>query len=574
MKIKINFLSIVMLLVLFFPLMVACGGDDNEGSSYNDSDLISRAVGTWMCTQSTDISQGEIYQGIMVGKEITINADGTYTSTAQSFGYTGTYTINGNIITAKSNNGSTFVFTVSISGDKMTWDGTASNGVTFNYIFIKEGVTNPQTTIAITNEMISGTAWKLKSFTIDRGTNNSIQNDKTIIFRTDGSCEGFHSMENAWRINNGRIETYYKETNEPMYVYTLLSQSGDNVTIRMNGTLDDDLQATLALTKVLYEENQTSTVEESFFTSKEHVLALRNTCYYYCSAFEDAQLKLEKIRTNNSTVHSITASSSEIQEAWETGYTAIRNINTLLDHKDSFSSFFTSQEYNELLAEVRFLRSFIYYNLTVLWGDVPLIRNAYVDVNESTPRYDKNTVLDFALREVTDVISNLSSQNDRLKISHDAGLMLKAEIEMTMGDSNKAIVTLNQISSNNYIATRSVSTKLEQYFIWALSQSSQQNTYCPIYTLMHHQLYLYEITGNTEGLMLPTTDTNSDDLPDNVSVESYWLQSNYLDYGYWATLKRIGKAQTVTGCSNYELLMPIPANEIIFNSAMTQNPGY
>ena len=249
-------------------------------------------------------------------------------------------------------------------------------------------------------------------------------------------------METAWRINSGRIETFYQPTNEPMYVYTLLSQNGDNVTIRMNGTLDDDLQATLTLTKKLYEGTPRSTTEESYYTNKEQVLSIRNTCYAYCAGFEEAQLKLEEIRTNSSTVHDITPSTSDVKKAWEAGYTTIRYTNILLDHKDSFGSLFSTQELNELLAEIRFIRAFVYYNLTMTWGDVPWIRTASGDVD----------------------------------------------------------------------------------------------TYAP--------------------------------------VEAYWLKSEYLDYGYWTALKRMGKAQTVTGCYDYELLMPIPANELALNPSMTQNPGY
>lgn len=263
---KGKFWSILLLMIAAIPLVMSCGGDDEEsgGGGDRDGDLISKAIGTWMCTQSTDTGQGQTYQGLMVGKEVTINANGTYTSTAQSFGYTGNYTASGNKITARSNNGSSFVITVSISGDRMTWDGTASSGVTFKYVFVREDDVTPQTAIPITSEMISGTAWNLKSFTVERGSNSNVKNNKTIIFKTDGSCEGFHSMETAWRINNGRIETYYGDTNEPMYVYTLLSQNDDEVQIRMNGTLDDDFQATLTLTKTLYEETPNSTTEESY----------------------------------------------------------------------------------------------------------------------------------------------------------------------------------------------------------------------------------------------------------------------------------------------------------------------
>ena len=90
---------------------------------------------------------------------------------------------------------------------------------------------------------------------------------------------------------------------------------------------------------------------------------------------------------------------------------------------------------------------------------------------------------------------------------------------------------------------------------------------------MHNQLYLYEITGSRDGLMLPIIDVNLDGTPDS-NNELYWQASNYLNYGYWAALKRMGKAQEVTGCFDYELLMPIPSMDIMLNPNMTQNPGY
>ena len=114
------------------PVIVACGSDD-----VNDN-LVTSAIGTWMCTQSTDTYKGYASQGLLVGAQVNIKSNGTYTSTAPTFGYSGSYTIKGNTITARSNSGDTFVVTASVSGDKMTWKGTSSTGVTFTYIFVRE----------------------------------------------------------------------------------------------------------------------------------------------------------------------------------------------------------------------------------------------------------------------------------------------------------------------------------------------------------------------------------------------------------------------------------------------------
>lgn len=39
-----------------------------------------------------------------------------------------------------------------------------------------------------------------------------IKEGKTLTFKNDGSCITGFSMENAYRIKNGRVETYYKDT--------------------------------------------------------------------------------------------------------------------------------------------------------------------------------------------------------------------------------------------------------------------------------------------------------------------------------------------------------------------------
>lgn len=553
---KLNMLGMFLLLLMTMPLVMSCGDDDEGSGNEADSNLINKAIGTWMCTQSTDKGQGQTYDGLMVGKEVTINADGTYTSTAQSFGYTGNYTVSGNKITARSNNGSTFVITVSIKGDQMTWDGTASNGVTFKYIFVREDDDVSQSYIPIRNDMIAGSSWEVKSFTIARGSNSDLQNGKTIRFNEDGSCEVFNSMETAWRINNGRIETFYKQTNEPMFVYTLLSQTGDDVKIQMNGTLDDELQATIELTKKLIVDNPTSITDESFWNTKENVYAIRNSSYAACATFEKEQLNLEKIRTNTNTVHNISPNSNEVKRTWEAAYTTINGVNYLMDHINQFSSHFNEQELNELMAEVRFIRAFVYYNLATLWGQVPLVTTASVDAGTTYSQSNKGVVLSFALREVMEIIGNLKQTTDKCYVSYEAGQLLLSELYLQTGNSMSAKSALNKIDRQKYEGyITSTDNGIEKPVIWALNISTD-GKHIPVYTYSHILFYEKEINRNVEEL---TTE---------------WKSTAFADYGYWTMLTRTGEAQSVTGCYDYELLMPFPVSEIMNNPNMTQNPGY
>ncbi len=563
----------MLLAILMVPMMVSCGGDDEKDDKPSGDDLIIKASGTWMCTQSVDAMNGQSLQGLMVGKEITINPNGTYTSTAPTFGFSGTYTVSGNKITAHSDAGGTFIINVSISGDRMTWDGTANNGVSFRYIFERENNVVPSEK-AFTKELIAGDfQWKVNSISIKRGASSIITEGKAIRFNEDGSCEGFHSMENAWRINNGRIETYYKQTEEPIYVYTLLSSNSDELLVRIDGTLDNNLQAEVLLIKDIIPNS--TTTEDNVFGSKEQILAILSSSYSACAEFQTWQFKLEDIRRNPNTVHQINANSAEVRNTWQYAYRTINIINLVLEKKDAVMEKMGNQDGKALIAELRALRAFVNYNIGMLFGNIPLLTKVLADNDNQIAQSSQAEVFQFAYDEINSVLDDLlpafEQENAQIRFNKDAGLMLKAELAMSLGNKQLAAATLNQIEKSRYNNTRSVSSSLDRSFIWALY--TQQNTYCPVYTVMHTNLYLYENSGSKDGLDLPTIDLNKDGKPDE-DVESFWHASEYTDYGYWAALKRMGKAQEVTGCFDYELLMPIPAQEINSYPNFKQNPGY
>lgn len=540
---KIMYLS-KLLLTVFLLSLTSCG-DDNNGTGSSTGDVISKAIGTWMCIQSTDTQQGSSYYGMMVGKEVTVYANGTYSSTSTSFGLSGTYSASGNKITAHSDGGATFVVTVTFNGDYMEWNGTASNGVTFRYVFQRESSSsNP---IDITSDMIDEKySFEVESFNITRGSNSNIQKGKTIRFKNDGSCEAFHSMETAWRINNGRIETYYKATNEPMYVYTLLSTSDDNVTIKMNGTLDSNLEATIVFKRVLKTEAPSVIVEESIFNNLENVKLVRNGCYANLASFEDYQIKLEDIRLNTNKVHTINANTTLVNRVWESAYKTISQANTIIEGIKK-SEALSAEDVNGIVAEIRTIRAFVYYNIAMLWGNVPLVTSS-TEANVMPSQATQNDVLQFAYSEISSVVNDLpvttKSSEGNLALCRDAGYLLQAEIAMALGNKSTANSILSNIGSSSNGET----------IIWGFKTEQTAST-TPIYTNKHISLYKDEASNNTSSLL---TD---------------WANASFT-YGYWAALKRLGQAQSVTGCYDYELLMPIPNKELNLNNNLTQNTGY
>lgn len=72
----------------------------------------------------------------------------------------------------------------------------------------------------------------------------------TLTFNSNGTCSTGFTMEDSYKIESGQVKTYYAETMESMYVYELLGKSGNTLTVKMKGTLDEsDLSTVFKMTK-------------------------------------------------------------------------------------------------------------------------------------------------------------------------------------------------------------------------------------------------------------------------------------------------------------------------------------
>ena len=116
-------------------LFTSCSSDD-DGDGSKDIN-VQEVVGTWTCTASTDKVDGKTITGYMVDESITISENGKFSSTASSIG-NGTWELNGNKMSAKNTYGDTFSATIVVSGNKMKWSGSSSQGVSFNYTWKKD----------------------------------------------------------------------------------------------------------------------------------------------------------------------------------------------------------------------------------------------------------------------------------------------------------------------------------------------------------------------------------------------------------------------------------------------------
>lgn len=545
--------SMLLLVVLTMLLVISCGDDDKGGSgkTLTGDELVRKATGTWICTQSTDTKNGKTYEGLMVGNELTINTDYTYSSTSQDFGYNGTYSVEGDKISAHSNSGKSFVISVSVIGNQMTWKGASGNNVTFSYTFQRANQ-NYSPKLSFTKDLIAGDfSWKVADFIIQKGTNSDIQKEKEICFNVDGTCTGFSALENAWRINDGVVETFNKETNTPIYTYTLGSHKDGVMLVRINGA--NDFEALVVFTKE--QEESTTIAVENYWNNTSYLEQARVACYAKCAEFEHLQFQLEEARIITGNRQALTPYSSLIANAWQRAYNTIDLANSILENVKP-----TTDEARKYIAEIKAIRAFVYYNLAMLWGNVPLITTSS-DTDANPQQSNQFAVYNFAYNEISEALMYLTENSvpgeGKLVMGKDAGLMLATELQMALGNLQNALAFLTRINKNKYVDDMvSPDGAYHSSVIWSMLVNG---------TSAYHLIYTYDLIGLYEQELSGDKDN---------AINGWGNANVYAKYGCWAALKRLGIAKEVTGCEDYELLMPIPVYVLQRYQYLKQNPGY
>ena len=131
------------------------------------------------------------------------------------------------------------------------------------------------------------------------------------------------------------------------------------------------------------------------------------------------------------------ASTGYLLEEWVYG-----NIYRILYFLDKLSSMQIDEEKKQRFeGEARFILALKYYRMTRHFGDIPLIKEKPIELeNAALPRSPKQEVLDYAIENVNKAIEYLPetySGNDIGRITKGAALTLKADMYLDMASYQK-----------------------------------------------------------------------------------------------------------------------------------------
>lgn len=141
-----------------------------------------------------------------------------------------------------------------------------------------------------------------------------------------------------------------------------------------------------------------------------------------------------------------------VDDAWKDSYTLIANCNVILERINNLQNFDEDLK-NRIIGEALFLRSLMYYHLTIAFENIPL-QITPLKPEEDQTQSDPTTIYN-------QLMSDLIIAENNLPISYESGNIgratkgaaatLLAKIQLTLGESSNAETTLRRIINNyNY----------------------------------------------------------------------------------------------------------------------------
>jgi hypothetical protein len=161
-----------------------------------------------------------------------------------------------------------------------------------------------------------------------------------------------------------------------------------------------------------------------------------------------------------------------VQNYWQNAYMRIATCNNFLDHVGSISM--DDAKKAIIIAEVRTLRAYEYFNLALYFGDVPLVQHV-IKISEANsvtraPKADVWTFVETELKASYTVLPKTRPDAENGRITAGAALAILGRVQMAEKKWSDAVNTYKTIIDNN---TYSIDPKFRELF-WQVGELSKE----------------------------------------------------------------------------------------------------
>lgn len=280
----------------------------------------------------------------------------------------------------------------------------------------------------------------------------------------------------------------------------------------------------------------------------------------------------------------IVSGNETLNNSWRRGYEVITSIKFWMNYYNNpmLNAYFTVME------------SSLYYEMAVLWGNIPYSKR---DGSIMLPQLNEKelfALFEKPLKSGIELFDDKKSEFDTgihtFIASKDVARALLAKMYLYLGRYEEAYKLLNDIVKGRKYELESTRVQAmgngsrEMIYGLFLSKDKYNNPFAE----MEKEYHFLSVATYTEVLLslsecaqhLGLTDSylkqvvNKRGLPANTTLQQAWASELKGTGSYFAFLKRNNLATSLLGLKDYQLLLPIPRDEIATNTAASQNPGY
>lgn len=184
-------------------------------------------------------------------------------------------------------------------------------------------------------------------------------------------------------------------------------------------------------------------------------------------------------------------SASRPSSRWNKAFTVLKHVNGLLDAANAAPNGATK---TEALGVAYFCRAYIYYNLVIRFGNVPIVRNT---TNDVIPISNQAAVWTMIKEDINNALKYVPALSNKYYISKEAVKCLQAYVHLWNGENDEAIACADEVIGNKSLVLSGTSEKYASMFISGTTCEEMILSWANTRTASF--LRLFDYTNDTDG---------------------------------------------------------------------------